>query len=66
MKTTTQKIYKELSETATRYYDAKFFKKEVPQKILKEYVMAREQALIVANKEYVEKVDLQSRSLFKK
>ena len=66
MKNTSQKIYKELSEAATRYYDARFFKKEVPQKTLQEYVIARERASTMAGKKYVKTVDEQSKNLFKK
>ena len=65
MNNTIQKIYKELSEAATRYYDAKFFKKGVPQKILQEYVISRERASTMAGKKYVKTVIEQSKNLFK-
>ena len=51
-----QKIYKELSEAATRYYDAKFFKKTIPNKTIREYVIARERAACILGKAYAEKV----------
>lgn len=61
---TEQKIYKELSEPATRFFDQQLHKKHVSQKIVYEFVLARERAAILKDKAYVERVVEQSKNLF--
>ena len=58
-----QKIYNELAESATAFFDAKYYG-EITQDILCRFVLAEERTSNQKGKEYVERVVEQSRKLF--
>jgi len=62
---TEQKIYKDVSEPCTRFWNATFFKDAVPQKTAQEYVVARERGAVLKGRAWVERVDEQSKKLFR-